>query len=247
MNNNLAFSLKKIGLTDKEVALYLTLIENGPLSVRELAKISGINRGTSYDVLKSLIEKGLVSYYDKTNKRQFNAESPSRLKDFYRTQVADLEKMNTQLDIIISQLQSHQQLPHKPVTRFFEGDKGIKSILLDVLETIKNAKLKNYYVYSSSNIRNYLYKSFKNFTAERIKNGLFVKVIAIGKGGGIQKLSQRKWLDKNKEGTPSYKIIYHNKIALISLMNKKLIGTIIEDPNLYETEKYIFEFLWKKL
>lgn len=247
MNNNLAFSLKKIGLTDKEVIIYLVLLENGPLSVRELAKISDINRGTSYDVLKSLINKGLVSYFDKTNKRQFNAEDPSRLKEFYHSQVADLEKMNTQLDIIVSQLQARQQLPHKPVTRFFEGDKGIKSILLDLLETMKNAPHKNYYVYSSANIRNYLYKSFRNFTFERIRNGLFVKVIAIGKGGGSQQLSQRKWLEKSKPGTPTYKIIYHNKLALISLMNKKLVGTIIEDPNLYETEKYIFEFLWKKL
>lgn len=247
MDNNLAFSLKKIGLADKEIAVYLTLIENGPLSVRELAKISGINRGTSYDVLKSLIEKGLVSYYDKTTRRQFNAESPLRLKEFYHAQLADLEKMNTQLDVIISQLQSRQQLPHKPVTRFFEGYKGIKSILLDVLETMKNAQAKNYYIYSSSNIRNHLYKSFKNFTSERIRNGLFVKAIAIGKGGGAQQLAQRKWLDKNKQGTPTYKIIYHHKIALISLMNQKLVGTIIEDPNLYETEKYIFEFLWRKL
>lgn len=245
--DDIFFLLKKVGLHDKEINIYLALLEGGPLSVREIAKLSGINRGTSYDILKTLIDKGLVSYYDKTNKRLFSCEDPERLKEYYESQMQDFEKMKNSLEVLISKLKSHQKLPNKPIVRFFEGDMGIKTILLDVIKSLKNEKDKTYYVYSSYNIRNFLYKSFKNFTQERIKNKIFVKVIAIGQGGAKQNLSERKWLDKEKQGTPTYKIIYKNKIALISLVNEKPIGTIIDDPYLYETEKYTFEFLWKKI
>ena len=38
--------LKKIGLSDKEIEVYLALLENGACSVRGLVGFTGLNRGT---------------------------------------------------------------------------------------------------------------------------------------------------------------------------------------------------------
>ena len=68
--------LKQLGFSEKEIKVYLTLLKSGPSSVRTLAQVSGINRGTTYDILKSLIAQGLVSYYNKAAHQYFTAESP---------------------------------------------------------------------------------------------------------------------------------------------------------------------------
>ena len=56
---------KKLGLSEKEAAVYLSLLEHGASSVRNLAVLAGLNRGTTYDILKKLQELGLASFYHK--------------------------------------------------------------------------------------------------------------------------------------------------------------------------------------
>ena len=60
-------------------------------------------------------------------------------------------------------------------------------------------------------------------------------------------LDERRWLTK-KESTPTYTLIYDNKVAMISVdAENKPLGVIIEDKNIYQTQKMIFEFIWDKL
>ena len=51
-------SLKSLDLTDREIAIYLALLELGPASIRDLAAKSDINRGSTYETLKILVKKG---------------------------------------------------------------------------------------------------------------------------------------------------------------------------------------------
>ena len=39
--------------------------------------------------------------------------------------------------------------------------------------------------------------------------------------------------------------IYDNKISYITLNEKFMIGIIISDKSIYETHKYLFEFMWQ--
>ena len=41
--------------------------------------------------------------------------------------------------------------------------------------------------------------------------------------------------------------IYGNKIAILTLRKEQLIGVIIENKDIVETQKSLFEFLWKTL
>ena len=71
--------LKNFGLSEKEIAVYLALIELGESSVRTISAKAKVNRGTTYDILKSLINMGIISYYNKKSKQYFIAERPETL------------------------------------------------------------------------------------------------------------------------------------------------------------------------
>lgn len=239
--------LKQLGFSNKEIQIYLALIKLGPSSVRKLAQETKINRGTCYDTLKSLISQSLVSYYHKEKHQYFVAEDPEKLKDILGEKQKSLSQIQNKIAKIIPELKSLQnKAGQKPVVKFYEGLKGLKTILQDLLQIMKNHP-GEYFVYSSAGIRKYLFKAFPEFTKLRIKQKTKVKVIAIGPGGKLKGLDQRKWLTR-KESSPTYILIYHNKIALISVnSNNNPLGVIVEDKGIYNTEKLIFKSLWNNL
>ena len=240
--------LKQLGFTDKESQVYLTLLNIGPASVREVAQAAKVNRGTSYDILKSLIKKGLVSYYHQDKHQYFLAEDPGRLKNFLDEKMSGLQAAQTELGRILPELRSvYNRAEEKPVVRYYEDARGVKIILEDVLSVMSEAKEKLYYVYSAADVRQHLYEGFPNFAKERIRRKIRCQVIAAGSGGQLWGLDERRWLGQ-QETAPTYMIIYSNKLALISLnREKKPIGMIITDPGLFQTNKIIFEFMWRVL
>ena len=46
--------LLKLGFNQKETQLYETIIENAPISITELAKLSGLKRTSLYHLLEKL-------------------------------------------------------------------------------------------------------------------------------------------------------------------------------------------------
>ena len=240
--------LQKLGLSEKEIKIYLSCLKSGPSPVRKIAEISNINRGTTYDILRSLIDLGLISYHQKDKKQYFIAEDPNKLKDTLEHKTQQLEKTKEEINQIIPELRSiYNNAGAKPVAKYYEGYSGIKLILQDVISSCQALDNKEYYVYSSSAIKDYLYNVYPEFSDDRIGKGIKVKVISIGSGGETRGLDERKWLTK-KESVPTYTLIYANKLAMISVdANKKPLGVIVEDINIYETQKLFFEFIWAKL
>lgn len=236
--------LKKLGFSDKEAKVYLALLYLGPSSVRKLAEYSGLNRGTSYDALKWLQDQGVVSFYNKESKQYFVAENPDKLQEILRNQEIELKDVKRQLDGVVPELQAlYNNGGNRPVARYFEGEE-LKKILEDVLSVCEQESEKMYRIYSVEGLRKYLYKDFPTFSDARIGKGIAVKAIAVGEGGELRGLDERKWL-KTIVKTPTYIFIYPGKTAYISLnAHKEAIGVVIENEGVFETQKQIFDSLW---
>ncbi len=239
--------LKKLGFSDKEAKVYLALLHLGPSPVRKLAQQSELNRGTTYDALKWLQEQGVVSFYDKESKQYFVAENPDKLQELVRNQEMELKDVKRQLEGVVPELQAlYNKGGQRPVARYFEKSE-IKKVLEDVLSTCELNDEKMYRVYSVEDLREYLYKDFPTFSDVRIGKGIEVKAIAIGGGGALRGLDERKWL-KTIVKTPTYIFIYPGKTAYISLnAQKEPIGVVIENDGVCETQKQIFDSLWELL
>ena len=247
---NIESLLKNFGLNEKEIAVYLALVEQGPSPVRLLSAKSGVNRGTTYDILKSLISQGLVSYYNKQSHQYFSAESPEKL-------VVALEDKQQNLASLKEEVQKNlpglkilfERQGGKPTVKLYEGLKGIKFILIDVLESVSREKDKTYFVYSSASLRKDVYMAMPNYSEERKKKKITVKTIALGEGGQLVGLDERKWLVKTGNAVKAtYEIIYAGKVAHISLDDtENPVGVVIQNAEIFETQKIIFDSLWSKL
>lgn len=240
--------LKKLGLSDKEIRVYGALLSLGSGAVRQVALAAKVNRGTTYDILRDLRERGLVNFLGQGSRRVFTAEDPEHLKTLIAHEQERLQEAAVELDEHLPALRSlHARGGAKPVVRYFEGKRGIRTLLGDVLRVMGVSPEKLYFVYSSSAIREHYHAAYPTFTAERIKKKIRVRVIAMGSGGDTKGLDERKWLTQ-KESSPTYTLIYRGHVAHIALDSSgQLVGVIIENEALYQSEKMIFAALWQKL
>ncbi len=241
--------LIRCGLDEKDAKVYLALLIAGPSPVRKIAIAVAINRGTTHTILRSLIDRGLVSYYHKQKRQYFVAENPEKILTLLQDTLGDMQKTHQDLQAQLPSLHALRgDLQTKTAVRSYEGKHGIRLILEEVLDTVSAQGEKLYRVYSSVEIRDSLYHSFPSFTQERIRRALFVKVIAIGAGGEYQDLSARRWLPAD-EGTPTYRLIYAGNVVTISQSPRgdELRAFLIQDEAIYRTEVIIFDQLWGAL
>jgi sugar-specific transcriptional regulator TrmB len=240
--------LKQLGFSEKEVSVYLALLKKGPSSVRELAKESNINRGTTYDILKSLKKEGLVTYYHKDTKQMFVVEDPALLQKTLRQKIETLTSMQSHLADAIPELTSlFNKSPDKPIVKYYEGFAGLKAVLSDVLQTTGSSKEKSYCVFSSAAIREYIYKAFPDFTKQRIKKKIHIKAIGIGHKGSDAPLAEKRVLNA-KKSSPTYILMYPGKVAMISATkSKQPLALIIEDEALFATQQQLFNFIWESI
>jgi sugar-specific transcriptional regulator TrmB len=242
--------LKNFGLSDKEIAVYTALIELGPSPVRVLAQNSKVNRGTTYDILRSLMEQGLVSYYNTETHQYFAAESPDKLITALQDRQRQLGQLQEEIADNLPELKTlFEREGGRPQVRLYEGLKGIRQILEDVLTTMSASPEKKYYVYSSLSLRDEVYEAMPDFTKKRIKHGIEVQTIALGDGGDTAGLDARKWLaNDSNETRATYDLLYNGKVAHISLDDtQNPIGVVIENQGIYETQVAVFKALWEKL
>ena len=192
-------------------------------------------------------EKEIVAYYQKETKQYFVAEDPEKLHQLVKKQQAELAEADQKLEKTVPELQAlYNKGDERPVARYYER-KEINQILEDVLNICEQTGENLYRIYSTVGIREYLYDNFETFSDVRIAKDIAVRVIAIGEGGELRGLDERKWL-KMEIKTPTYIIIYPGKTAYISLNAKKeLVGVVIENEGIYQTQKSIFDNLWGKL
>ena len=67
-------TLEKLGLSTKEAIVYQSLLSLGPSPIRVIAEKSAINRSTTHDCLKSLLQKGVVNYLPRGRRKLFSPD-----------------------------------------------------------------------------------------------------------------------------------------------------------------------------
>lgn len=119
-----------MGLNEKEASVYLALLELGTATVESIAKKAGTKRPTTYLILDSLKQSGLVNTAPRAKKALYTAESPEKL-------LSDLNKKEELLKRFMPNLLAlHNTKKEKPRVLLYEG----KEAMIELYEKILNSK-----------------------------------------------------------------------------------------------------------
>lgn len=139
--------LQEIGLSEKEVAIYIALLQIGEGSILDIAKNCSLKRPTIYSGVESLAAKGLIFQTLQGKRKHYKAESPEKLHDF-------LQQKNKELILALPQLKAITNVPRgtKPTIRYYEGEKSVISLYKSVMARIAEKQV----VYGFTSVRDLL-------------------------------------------------------------------------------------------
>jgi predicted transcriptional regulator len=99
-------TLKNIGLSEKEIAIYLAVLEQGKALPANISQITKINRTTVYSVAKDLVKKGFL-YEDLGGQITYLvAVPPQDLKHLLQKEEVELENKRKLFETAILELQN---------------------------------------------------------------------------------------------------------------------------------------------
>lgn len=232
--------LAQFGLQYKEDDVYLSLLELGQASVAQIAKKAGIKRTTTYDVLASLIKKGLVRETIQGKKRLFYAEPPEKIGKL-------LEEKQKKLNELLPALNSIYNITgSKPKIRYYEGKDGLIEVYQDTFNykgEIVGFLAERIIIHLGEKFYNEYQKKRKEAQITHRLIGPDTKEIR-----ELKRLSQGdrkrvvKILPKDKFPFSIEMNIYGNKIAFMSL--KEEMGIIIESNEIADNMRLLFNLAW---
>lgn len=160
--------LEQTGLSGKEARAYLALLEAGEATGGAIAQQCNFHRRTSYDVLESLLKKGLASYSVKKYVRFYRAADPKTLlmllearKDLLKSVLPGLEKLAGSKD--------------QPIVNVYVGKDGMKTVLNDLLRVRKT-----FHIYGGAmQIVDALGSFYTRFLSERVRLGIKTRGIMV--------------------------------------------------------------------
>jgi len=121
--------LVNLGLADKEAKVYLAALELGKSPVQKIAQKAGVNRATTYVIIKGMMKKGLMSSYHEDKKQFFFAESPEKLSILFKNQEQELKRKQEYLEKLLPELKGlNVSKEGRPVVRYFEGKEGMRAM-----------------------------------------------------------------------------------------------------------------------
>lgn len=232
---------KKIGLTNNEIEIYLTLLKSNLISVNNLAKKSGLHRRAIYDTLERLLEKGFVSFSIQNNKKYFQAETPQKVLEY-------LKDMYQNFQDILPELLALTKVPKEETSvKVFRGKEALRIIFRDKMKILKNTKQENLVwgvdekLYEQ--VDEVILKQFIGFLEKnKIKERILVREGTSTFEGG--KTSEYRFVQQNSfNPTPIH--CYGNKIAFI-IFGDPITSIIIENSQLADSYKKQFNLLWRQ-
>jgi sugar-specific transcriptional regulator TrmB len=234
----LPLEMRKLGLTEKEVRVYLAALELGYTSVQEIAQKAQISRPTAYEIIKSLEKKELITQSKEKGRRYFTAQSPDNLLGILKRQKKELEEKEREFIRIIAALRTKYYLSDKRGIKVYQGKSGLEILFDDFLTTHS----KEIYVLAADNKiwpisqRENAYQKIKKRLGK-----IQVKELSLVKKKSPLPYLERKLFDQNSFRFKGIVIIYDKVIIFPS----QKTGLLIENKTVINLIKSFFLLIWK--
>lgn len=241
-------TIQKIGLEEKQVAVYLAVLESGDVTMTQLAKKAGLKRPTAYLAVEALQMIGLISEIKKGKRQIYSAAHPRRLLEILRSRQSQIE------DVLPQLLALHNSPKDKPKIQVFEGESGMEQLYEELYQSLNNKEEALWFTRIDA---------LREFFPIALTMGK--RVLRSVKNAKIRELNYdneaaRCWFDETKDiRSPHHHVrllphtfefgytdnlIFANKLVIFSL-KKDVFVIAIESEEIAKTYRAMFEWAWQ--
>ncbi len=233
---------KSFGLSDKEAMIYLYILANTSTGASEIEKGTGVGRTYIYDIAEKLIDKGFLRQSQKEKKKVFIAVSPKELLSNQKKLLSDFENNLKALEEL------EKKDLQKPEIVYYSGKKELASMMENF---ISRSIDKEAVAFSDDSF--YTVEQGEHQEKEinkRLKQGVFFRALAPMSIAVIK--SKKRDKEENRETRMLPRDGFDLKVMLgahgsktVVVNYKKDFAFVVEDKDLADTVKELFNFIWK--
>jgi len=240
-------SLVKIGLSKSESEIYLKLLEVGSCKAGRLAKETNYNRTTIYKALESLIQRGLVSYVLKENRKYFEPSDPKNIIQEIDKEEECIKKKKEEIKNLLPKLGClFEKSKEEMEAKIFKGVKGMKSVFNDILKTMRRGD--EYLAFGVPKHAESIWGYFEEFNKTLQKNKVKSKIIFDERAkkniGSCKRYGYEVRTLSKEFMSPAEVNIYKDNVVIV-LWHKTPLAILIKGEDISKSFRQYFELLWK--
>lgn len=238
--------LMKIGLTDEEARVYLACLEIGGGPVSVIARKAGTHRVSCYHTVENLLEKRLLSQYNRNGVKCFAPEPPEKLMALAEERMNLVKGVLPELKSLVS------AVGFKPKIRFYEGRDGVERVFTESLSAKKE-------ILGYTNLQLvtcFFPEFFRSYTHAKLRKGIKTRYLSPTTVESVHAMDPflPKDYDRNlveillvNKGQFLFEndvLIFGNSVGIVSLKEDELLGLIVESATFARTMKAVFDLAW---
>lgn len=236
---------QKIGFNQKEAAIYTVLYQRGPNPVSTLAQLTSIKRTSVYDILKNLLERGLILSFQQGLTTYFAVDDVQKISFDQKEKLQYAEK-------IVEELKNNPFTAEGMQINYYKGLEGYRQMYEDMLsqkppEILGWMYIDNFYIGIDP-------KREEEWTRERNKQGIKVRLMLQDSkiARAMKKVSAHinreiKIIPRSKFFFESSCFIYQDYICFFHTSEKIFTGIRIHHADFFQLLRQVFEMTWKFL
>tara|TARA_Y100000034_G_scaffold135243_1_gene206314 strand:+ start:1024 stop:1776 length:753 start_codon:yes stop_codon:yes gene_type:complete len=240
--------LEKIGLTKQESKVYLSLLELQEAQTGKLCRFTKIASSNIYNILDSLIQKGLVSYRIQNNIKVFMPAPPEALNELFLEKQRKLDEERKQVTKLISTLKK-REIKQQPQSnyKYYEGIVGIKSMWHEINTSMSKEDIIKCYTCQEKGY-NRLVGFYDEHHKLRVRKKVKSRLILPFDEEKIAKkrrkqLAEIKFMDLKNDSEWG---VFGDTIYIQYITSKKPRSFLIKDKIFAKTFEQVFNQLWKQ-
>lgn len=240
--STLGDKLVKIGLSEREAAVYIAALELGPTGALQLSRRTGINRPMVYATLEQLKQRGLMEVQLKGLKQKFAAASP----DQFDAIISDHKK--TFADALPELLALYKLKGERSNIKYYEGIEGLKSVFETILREVRSGE--PYYVIDDQSNWGEHLPWLESFIERRARKQLDFRIIFPDSERGRYNLRMAAALNQKVKLAP-HAIVTDMVVTPQRYVTHDfappITTVVIENQNIVQNQLQLFRYIWDTL
>lgn len=240
---NIESTLQAIGLSEKEIDVYLALLPRAQAPASVLAKQLGIPRSTAKFTCDQLLKKQLVQTKERHHTTYYIPEPPQKLLYLFERREQELQESREELERVMYHLQNiHNPEAQLPFVQLYEGKQEIEGMLLELMEK----EGERYCFSGGEHIAKLLPVVMEKAQAELKKKKLVEKTLRpLTDKKKYKKDAQTKFFAGIEEQRVHI-VIVDDTVSITSIAPSANTGIKITHPEIAQALAAIFKDVWEK-